>query len=423
MATFMSYIRGAWNAFRNRDRPFADFNSGRSYGSRPDRAVLTRGAGRSIVTAVYNRIAIDVAAVPIIHAVTDQNGRYTETVNSGIQRVLSEEANIDQTGRAFIQDLVMSMLDEGSVAAVPIDVDRNPDTNDVFDIYTMRVGKIVEWFPDKVRVNVYDDRVDHGEKRDILVPKTSVAIIENPLYAVMNENQSSMQRLIHKLALLDNVDREASSGKLDMIIQLPYIIKTESRRKQAEQRRKDIESQLENSRYGVAYIDGTEKVTQLNKSLENQLLKQVEYLTEQLYAQLGMTPEVLNGTATEEAMLNYYNRTIEPILAAIADEFRRKFIPFDFRQRHHTIMYIRNPFRLTPVGNIAEIADKFTRNEVLTSNEVRGLIGFKPSDDPEADVLRNKNLNQQEGQGPGAQPLTSAEPTAEIPDVGDPPMQ
>lgn len=395
MPSIRERFLNAWNAFRNRDRPNYRRDWGLSSGSRPDRVRLTRGADRSIVTAVYNRIAIDVASIPIRHVVTDQNGRYLEEVNSGLQYCMNVEANIDQTGRAFMQDLVMSLFDEGCIAAMPVDTDIDPD-NGSFDVLTMRIGKIIQWFPEHVQLNVYNEA--KGYKEDIIVSKSEVAIIENPLYAVMNEHSSTMQRLIRKLALLDIVDEESSAGKLDMIIQLPYIIKTEARRQQAEQRRKDIETQLAGSKYGIAYIDGTEKVTQLNKSLENNLLKQVEFLTNQLYSQLGMTPEILNGTAGEEVMLNYFNRTVEPILAAIADEFKRKFLPRIARdQYHHTIVYIRNPFRLVPVSNIAEIADKFTRNEVLTSNEVRGLIGFKPSDDPQADVLRNKNLNQPEG--------------------------
>lgn len=390
--SFGSRLKHAWNAFMNRDPTQGYRNLGASYSYRPDRPRLSRGNERSIVTSVYNRIALDVAQVNIKHCKLDENGRFTEEVSSSLNNCLNVEANIDQTGRAFIQDVVMSMLDEGCVAIVPVDTTIDPAKSGSFDIQSMRTGKILDWYPAHVKVRVYNDR--KGEKEDIILPKKSVAIIENPLYAVINEPNSTMQRLIRKLVLLDSIDEQSGSGKLDMIIQLPYIIKTEARRQQAEQRRKDIETQLSGSKYGIAYTDGTERITQLNRPLENNLMKQIEYLTSMLYGQLGISQSVLDGTADEKTMLNYINRTIEPIVAAIVDEMKRKFLTKTARSQRQTISFFRDPFRLVPVNDIAEIADKFTRNEILTSNEIRQIIGMKPSDDPKADQLVNSNISQ-----------------------------
>ena len=366
------------------------------YGSyyRPDRPRFSRGNEKSIVTSVYNRIALDVSAMDIKHCRMDSDGRYLEDIKSDLNNCLTLEANIDQTGRAFMQDVVMSMFDEGCVAIVPIDTDTNPDQNGSYSIYTMRTGKIVEWFPAHVKVSVYNER--RGRREEILMPKQSVAIIENPLYAVINEPNSTMQRLIRKLNLLDYVDEQSGSGKLDLIIQLPYIVKSEARRAQANERRAEIEKQLTGSKYGIAYTDGTEKITQLNRPVENNLMKQIEYLTNMLYSQLGITQAVLDGTADEKAMLNYYSRTIEPIVLAITDEMKRKFLTKTARTQNQTITAFRDPFRLVPVNDIAEIADKFTRNEIMTSNEIRQKIGMKPSDDPKADQLINSNISQPE---------------------------
>lgn len=387
-------LKHAWNAFRSRDP--TDFTSGgMSYSYRPDRPRLTRGNERSIVTAVYNRIALDAAAVDIMHVRLDGNSRFLETVNSGLNSCLTLEANIDQTGRAFLQDIVMSMLDEGCVAVVPIDTNIDPAVSGSYDILTMRTGKILEWRPQHIKVRLYNDRT--GQKEDITVPKSIAAIIENPLYSVMNEPSSTMQRLIRKLNLLDAVDEQNGSGKLDLIIQLPYIIKTEARREQAEKRRKDIEEQLAGSKYGIAYTDGTERITQLNRPVENNLMSQIEYLTSMLYSQLGLTQGILDGSADDKTMLNYYSRTIEPILSAIADEMKRKFLTKTARSQRQSVMFFRDPFSLVPVSDISEIADKFTRNEIMTSNEIRQIIGMKPSDDPNADELRNKNLSQPTG--------------------------
>lgn len=383
-------IKNAWNAFFSRDPTENYRNYGQSYFYRPDRPRFTRGTERTIVTAVYNRIALDVAAVKIQHVQLDDNDRYLSTIDSGLNRCLNLEANIDQSGRAFIQDVVMSMFDEGAVAIVPVDTNLDPNQTGSYDIETMRTGKIVEWYPRHVKVRVYNDRI--GEKQDIVLPKDVVAIIENPLFAVINEPNSTAQRLIRKLSLLDVVDEQASSGKLDLIIQLPYVIKTEVRRQQAEQRRTDIEKQLSGSRYGIAYTDGTERITQLNRPLENNLLKQIEYLTNLLYSQLGITQEVMNGTADEKAMLNYNNRTVEPIVSAIVDALKRTFLTKTARSQKKSIMYFSDPFKLVPVADLAEIADKFTRNEIMTSNEIRQIIGMKPADDPKADELRNSNL-------------------------------
>lgn len=394
-----SRFKNAWNAFRNREptKVFQDIGYGYSY--RPDRFRLTRGNERSIVTSVYNRIALDVAAIDIRHVQLDAEGQFCDVVQSGLNNCLSTEANLDQTGRAFIQDAVMSMMDEGCIAIVPVDTDDDPvDTDDDpddttgYQILSMRVGRIRDWYPKHIRVELYNEET--GRKQDIVVPKSTVAIVENPLYAVINEPNSTMQRLIRKLNLLDAVDEQSSSGKLDLIIQLPYVIKTEARRKQAEKRRKDIEQQLAGSKYGIAYTDGTERITQLNRSLENNLMKQIEYLTSMLYSQLGITQSILDGTADDKTMLNYYNRTIEPIIAAIVDEMKRKFLSKTARSQNKSIKFFRDPFKLVPVADLAEISDKFTRNEIATSNEIRQVIGWKPSDDPKADELRNSNLSQ-----------------------------
>lgn len=391
--TFGSRLKHAFNAFMNRDPTYGKESMGPGYSMRPDRSRLTKGNERSIVTSIYNRIAIDVAAININHCRVDENQRLVENIDSTLNTCLNLEANIDQTGRAFMQDVVMSLLDEGCVAIVPVETSIDPAMSSSYDIWSMRTGKILEWRPEHVRVRVYNEKT--GCREDITVPKKTVAIVENPLYAVMNEPNSTMQRLIRKLNLLDAVDEQSGSGKLDMIIQLPYVIKTEARRKQADKRIKDIEDQLKGP-YGIAYTDGTEKIVQLNRPIENNLMKQIEYLTNMLYSQLGITQTVLDGTADEQTMLNYYSRTIEPIISAIVDEMKRKFLTKTARTQMQTIKFFRDPFRLVPVGNIAEIADKLTRNEILTSNEIRQIIGMKPSDDPKADQLINSNLNQPE---------------------------
>lgn len=385
-------LQHAWNAFLNNDirTRYQDMGYYSSY--KPDRVRFTRGNERSIVTSVYNRLALDASAMAIKHVRLDDNGRFTEEINSGLQNCLNVEANIDQTGRAFLQDVVMSMLDEGCVAIVPVDTTLNPNLSGSYDINTMRTAKILEWYPAHVRVKVYNDR--KGIHEELTLPKANIAIIENPLYAVINEPNSTMQRLIRKLNLLDVVDEQSSSGKLDLIIQLPYVIKSEARRKQADERRKDIEMQLSGSKYGIAYTDGTERITQLNRPAENNLMHQIEYLTNMLYSQLGLTQAILDGSADDKTMLNYYNRTIEPIIAAIVDEMNRKFLTKTARAQKQAIKFFRDPFKLVPVNEMAEIADKFTRNEILSSNEIRQIVGIKPSDDPEADELRNKNLNK-----------------------------
>ncbi len=390
--SFTSRLKHAWNAFFNKDPTDYYKNVGTSYTYRPDRPRLTRGNERSIVTSVYNRLALDTSSVSIQHVRLDENNRFLSVIDSGLNNCLTVEANLDQTGRAFIQDIVMSMLDEGSVAIVPVDTTFNPEITGSYDILSMRTGQILEWYPSHVKVRVYNEKT--GRKEDIVVPKNTVGIVENPLYAVINEPNSTMQRLIRKLNLLDVVDEQSSSGKLDLIIQLPYVIKTEARRQQAENRRKDIENQLAGSKYGIAYTDGTERITQLNRSVENNLMKQIEYLTSMLYSQLGITQSILDGTADDKTMLNYYNRTIEPILSAIVDEMKRKFLTKTARSQLQSISFFRDPFKLVPVNEISEIADKFTRNEIMTSNEIRQIIGMKPSDDPKADELRNKNLSQ-----------------------------
>ena len=407
---FLQRLQHSWNAFMNKDPTPNYQNYGMSYSSRPDRPRLTRGNEKTIITSVYNRIALDVAAIDIRHCKLDENGRFLENVNSGLNDCLTLEANIDQTGRAFIQDAVLSMLDEGVVALVPVDTSINPNDTNSYNILSMRTAKILQWYPAYVRVQLYNDRT--GNKEELTLPKKSVAIIENPLYAVINEPNSTMQRLIRKLSLLDIVDEQTSSGKLDLIIQLPYTIKSEARREQAERKRKDIADQLSGSQYGIAYIDATEKVTQLNRSLDNNLMKQVEYLTTMLFSQLGITQAILEGTADEQAMLNYTNRTIEPIISAITDELKRKFLTKTARSQSQTITFFRDPFKLVPVNNIADIADKFTRNEIMTSNEIRQIVGLRPSKDPKADQLINSNLNHNENESKGStNPVTEPDDT------------
>ena len=389
--TIGSRIKHAWNTFLNKDPTNYYRDVGIGYSYRPDRPKLTRGNEQSIVTSVYNRIALDAAAINIQHVRLDDNKRFSSVIDSGLNNCLTIEANIDQTGRSFIQDVVMSMLDEGCVAIVPVDTTDDPEITGAYDINSMRTGKILEWYPKRIKVRVYNENT--GLKEDIIVPKSTSAIIENPLYAVINEPNSTMKRLIRKLNLLDVVDEQSSSGKLDLIIQLPYIIKTEARRQQAEKRRKDIEDQLAGSKYGIAYTDGTEHITQLNRAVENNLMSQIEYLTRMLYSQLGFTQSILDGTADEKTMLNYYNRTVEPIISAIVDEKKRKFLTKTARSQLQSISFFRDPFKLIPVSEISEIADKFTRNEIMSSNEFRPIIGLKPSSDPRADELKNKNLS------------------------------
>lgn len=393
--SFGSRLKHAWNTLLNKDPTIEfrnDLGTSYSYAYRPDRPRLSRGNERSIVTAIYNRIALDVSSIDVKHVRLDENDRYVETVSSKLNNCFSVEANIDQTGRALLQDIIMSMLDEGVVAVVPIDTDTDIFKSGSFDIETMRTAKILEWYPRHVKCRIYNDRT--GKYEELTLPKSSIAIIENPLYAVMNEPNSTLKRLIRKLSLLDVVDEQTSSGKLDMIIQLPYIVKTESRRKQAEERRKLIEDQLSGSKYGIAYTDGTERITQLNRSVENNLMTQIEYLTKMLYSQLGITQSVLEGTADEKTMLNYYSRTIEPIISAVVCEFRRKFLTKTARTQRQSIEFFRDPFRLVPISELSNIADKFTRNEIMSSNEMRQIVGLKPSSDPAADELRNKNLNR-----------------------------
>ena len=389
--SFSSRLRHAWDVFRNREPTYDYQDTGPVSSFRPDRIRLSGGNERSIVTSIFNRIALDVSTINIKHCRIDENGRFKESINSSLDNCLNLEANIDQTGRAFMQDVVMSMLDEGCVAIIPTDTTVDPIMTTSYDIQTMRTGKILEWYPKHIRVRVYNEKT--GKQEDIKLPKSMVAIVENPLYAVINEPNSTMQRLMKKLVLLDAVDENTRSGKLDMIIQLPYVIKSDARKSQAEKRRKDIEEQLKGP-YGIAYVDGTEKVIQLNRPIENNLMTQIEYLTKLLYSQLGITEEILNGTANEQTMLNYNSRTIEPIVSAIVDEMKRKFLTKTARSQNQTIQFFRDPFRLVPVNDIAEIADKFTRNEILTSNEIRQIIGMKPSNDPKADKIINSNLNQ-----------------------------
>lgn len=384
-------VQRGWNAFRNRDPTFNFQNLGEISYYRPDRPRFTRGNERSIVTSVYNRIALDASSICVQHVRLDNNGRFSSVIDSGLNNCLTLDANIDQTGRAFIQDAVMSMLDEGCVAIFPVETDVDPESTESYKINSMRTGKIIEWRPEHVKIRAYDDRI--GRQSDIILKKSMVAIVENPLYAVINEPNSTMQRLIHKLNLMDVTDEQTASGKLDLIIQLPYVIKTPARQQQAEERRKSIEMQLASSKYGIAYTDGTEHITQLNRSVENNLMKQVEYLTNMLYGQLGITQTILDGTADDKTMLNYYNRTIEPIMSAIVDEMKRKFLTKTARSQGQSIMFFRDPFKLVPVNDIAEIADKFTRNEIMTSNEIRQIIGMKPSEDPKADQLLNSNIS------------------------------
>ena len=389
-----SRFKRAWNIFMNRD-PTPDYNKGVTTYYRPDRRRSPIRNEQTIVTAIENRIALDVAAVRLEHIRVDENRRYKESIDSDLNACLNLEANLDQTGRAFVHDMAFSMLEEGVIAAVPVESDVNLNEftgSEGFKIYSMRVGKIIGWQPEHVRVELYNERTGH--KQEITVPKRRCAVIENPFYSVMNAPSSTLQRLIRKLSLLDIIDEQSGSGKLDLIIQLPYVIKTETRRRQAEERRQEIERQLSGSKYGIAYTDGTERITQLNRAVENNLLKQIEYLTNMLYSQLGITEEIMNGSANEETMLNYVNRVVEPILSAITNEFTRKFLTKTARSQGQVIAFFQDPFKLVPVSQIAEIADKFTRNEIMTSNEIRQIVGMKPSDDPNADELRNKNLSQ-----------------------------
>lgn len=403
-------LKSAWSIFRNRD-PTIKIDAGQSYYYRPDRVKLTHGNERSFVGAIYNRIAMDVAAIDIKHCRVNEDGQFLEELDTPLNECLTLEANIDQSHRALKQDIVESCMQEGVVAVVPTVLDSEPKT-DSFKIYSLRVGKIIQWYPKHVKVRLYNEET--GNKEDVVLPKRLVAIIENPLYSIMNEPNSTVQRLVRKLSLLDAIDEQSGSGKLDLIIQLPYVIRNKSQVDQAERRRKSIEDQLAGSKYGIAYTDGTERITQLNRPVENNLMKQIEFLTDQVYSQLGLTPEIMNQTANEQTMLNYNNRTIEPFVSAITDEFKRKFLTQTARSQGQTIMAFRNPFKLTPLNNLAEIADKFTRNEIMTSNEFRQIIGIKPSDDPKADKLVNSNLNHPEEEAP-AQENTPAE-EAPIPD-------
>jgi hypothetical protein len=388
--TFGNRLKHAWNAFMNKDPTYSS-SMGASYSYRPDRTRLTRGNERSIITSIYNRIGMDVASVAINHVRLDDNGRYLSAIPSSLNECLSVSANIDQTARAFIQDVVISMLDEGSVAIIPIETSFDPKISESYDILSMRTGKVVAWHPTFIKVRVYNDRT--GLHEDIDVPKNVAAIIENPLYSVINEHNSTMQRLVSKLNLLDSIDQQSSSGKLDLIVQLPYVIKTPARKELAEQRRKDIEDQLTGSRYGIAYTDGTEKVIQLNRPVENNLMGQIQFLTSMLYSQLGITQSILDGTADDRTMNNYFTRSIEPFLSAIVDEMKRKFLTKTARSQKQSIVFIRDPFKLVPISQLSDVADKFTRNEILSPNEVRGIVGYKPSNDPKADELRNRNLN------------------------------
>lgn len=410
--SFGSRLKHAWNAFTgNVQMNYRDLGMSHSY--RADRPRMSRGNERSIVTSVYNRIALDVAALNVQHVRLDENGRFLSVIDDGLNNCLTLEANVDQTARSFVQDVVISMFDEGSVAIVPVDTTTDPNVSGSYDIQSLRVGQILDWYPQHIRARVYNEQT--GRKEDIVVPKSAVAIIENPLYAVINEPNSTMQRLIRKLNLLDVIDEQSGSGKLDLIIQLPYVIKTEARRQQAENRRKDIENQLSGSKYGIAYTDGTEHITQLNRSVNNNLMSQIEYLTSMLYSQLGITQSILDGTADEKTMLNYNNRTIEPIISAIVDEMKRKFLTKTARSQHQSISFVRDPFKLVPVNDIAEIADKFTRNEIMTSNEIRQVVGMKPSEDPRADELRNKNLSAPSGSNQQSEEM----PIAEVDSIRD----
>ena len=405
MADFKVKLRNAWNAFTGKDaEPTTRYMSGTYY--RPDRTTMSYGNDRSIITAIYNRIAIDVTNCKIQHVKVDENDKFIETIDSDLNNCLTVEANIDQSSRLFFQDVVISMFDEGCIAVVPITTDVDPRRTDAYNILELRVGKILQWYPRHVKVDVYNE--DTGKHQQILCAKSDTAIIENPFYSVMNEQNSVLRRLVRKLVLLDAVDEQSSAGKLDLIIQLPYTIRNETRKKQAEERRADIERQLAGSKYGIAYADATEHITQLNRPIENNLMKQIEYLTTLLYSQLGISEKILNGTANEQEMLNYYNSTIEPVLSAIVEEFKRKFLSKTARSQHQSIMFFRDSFRLVPVNNIADIADKFTRNEILSSNEIRGIIGYRPSNDPKADELVNSNINQKNDESQEAQQLMGA---------------
>lgn len=397
MPLFGDRFKNAWDAFMGRDPTVIPTFSYYSGSSRIDRKRLNRNSLKTILSSVYNQIAVDCASIRLNHVRLDENGRYKETIKDGLNRVLTKEANIDQTGRDLVQDIVMSLLDEGSVAVVPVSTSENPNKTDSYDVYELRTGKITEWFPDRVQVEVYNERV--GKKESIILSKRYVAIIENPFYAIMNEPNSTAQRLLRVLNQLDRMNEEHSSGKLDLIIQLPYVVKSESRRRQAESRRKDIETQLTDSAYGIAYTDGTERIVQLNRSLENNLWEQAKELQEQLYNQLGLTKSIFDGTADEKTLLNYNNRTIEPILSSITEEMERKWISRTAQTQGQAIRFFSDPFKLVPVEQLAEIADKFTRNEIMTSNEIRSVIGMKPSDDPKADELRNSNLNHPDEEG------------------------
>lgn len=411
MPSLTQRLQNAWNAFRNpRDPTFTNYGLGTYY--RPDRHRFSHSNERSIVTTIFNRIAVDCAAIDLEHVRLDEDGRYTDTIKSGLNDCLTFSANIDQTGKAFIEDIVQSMFDEGVVAVVPVDTTSNPYMTSSYDILSMRTGKVIEWYPQHVRVRLYNDRT--GRQEELIMDKSAIAIIENPFFSVMNEPNSTLQRLIRKLNLLDYIDEQSSSGKLDLIIQLPYVIKSETRRQQAEARRKDIEMQLAGSKYGIAYTDGTERITQLNRSVENNIWGEIKDLTAMLYNQLGITEAILNGTADEQTMINYYNNTIVPIMSSIADEMQRKFITRTARTQGQAIRYFRDAFKLTPVSTLAELADKLTRNEIASSNEIRAIIGWKPSDDPKADELVNSNLNQQKPVG-----QTEPAPDEENPEDAD----
>lgn len=415
---FLDRLQHGWNAFMNRDPTYGRQYYGDSYYYRPDRPRMSRGNEKSIATSVYNRIAIDAASIDIKHVRLDDEERYVDDIESGLNSCLNLEANLDQSARNFMQDIYLSMFDEGVVALVPTDTTLNPQITSSYDILTMRTGKIIEWYPAHVKVKLYNEK--NGKKEEITLPKKSVGICENPFYTVMNEPNSTMQRLIRKLALLDAIDEQSGSGKLDLIIQLPYVIKTEARRQQAEARRKDIEMQLAGSKYGIAYTDGTERITQLNRPVENNLMKQIEYLTDQLFSQLSITQAVLDGTADEKTMQNYYTRTVEPIVATVVDEMKRKFLTKTARSQHQSIMYFRDPLKLVSVNDVAEIADKFTRNEILTPNELRQIVGRKPSSDPYADELRNRNLRAPDGSQenqPQIEPMVQEEDGPELADM------
>lgn len=409
MPRITTALKHAWNVFSNTSerRVFSQYGDP-NYGGRPDRVRLHIPNERSLISSIYTRLSIDVASVDMRHVRTDDQKRYLEDVDSGLNNCLTVEANIDQAARAFRQDVAMTLFDRGCAALVPVDTTINPETSGGYDILTLRVGEVVAWYPNHVRINLYNETV--GRREEITINKSAVAIVENPLYAVMNEPNSTLQRLLYKLNLLDSIDQQSASGKLDLIIQLPYVIKSEARRQQAEQRRQDIEFQLKGSQYGIAYTDGTEKITQLNRPAENNLMAQVEYLTDMLYGQLGLTDEIMKGTADEKAMLNYWNRTIEPILTAMVESMRRTFLTKTARTQLQSVLYFRDPFKLVPIENIAEIADKFTRNEIMTSNEIRQVVGMKPSKDPKADQLTNSNMPQPTPPNPATNGHTSQDP-------------